>query len=452
MSFGRVVISRLAWLSIVVVPFSGCTKQNPNFCNSDADCKTASSPFCDLNGEYQESGFTKHSCSATPANCPVTRCGCTANSVLGCADGSATVCGSDGMSSTVVDCALGCATDGTRCAVFDPSNGLGPALSDAAHEPDIVFPPMAHVDTDLGIVQDANNASVAVKTVLVPQTNGTTIRVLEGKSFIIDQVVVTGSHPLAIVAPGAITIRNQFDMSAKGVQAASGAQDGSGPCAGAKTTLTCNSFCTDSGPGGGGNATPGGRGGFVGAAGGATQTSFSPLAGGCPGGSVLEGTTVRYLGGGGGGALQLVSLTQVALLDHGFINLAGGGGDVYAGGGSAGTLIVEAPVVQIEGPLAGVAANGGSGGACNMKGINGSIDTTPAFGPRCSPWSAGDGGTPGRSATNGEDCSGTCSNSVVGGGGGAHGRAHFVTRDGTVTQSGAPVLSVAVTNETLSFH
>jgi len=340
----------------------------------------------------------------------------------------------------------------TRCATFDPTNGLGPALADAANAPDVVFPTMVHIDTDLGVVQDASNTPITVTSTLVAQTDGTMIRVLEGHSFVIDSAVVTGANALAIVAPGSITIRGAFDVSANGIVSGPGALDASAACAGADSHASCSGPCYDSGPGGGGNATVGGRGGHNGSSGGQISASFSPLSGGCPGGNVLDGTSILARGGGGGGALQLVSLTEVALTTAGIIDLGGGGGSKYSGGGSAGTLVIESPSVRLDGPVAGIAANGGSGGACNMSGTDGTATTSPAFGPRCSPDSAGDGSTSTSGATNGEDCSGTCAVFLEGGGGGASGRARIATKDGTFAETTNPLFSITVSTDILPVH
>lgn len=196
---------------------------------------------------------------------------------------------------------------------------------------------MVHIDTELGVVQDSGGNPIAVKAVLVPQNGGTSmIRVLEGRSFVIDSVVVSGPYALAIVAPGQITIRGRFDASANGPTPGPGAQDAPAVCAGTDHEENCYVGCTTAGAGGAGGATPGGRGGFFGGAGGAVIAGLEPLLGGCRGGSITDNGTIAFRGGAGGGGLQLVSLTEVALTTSGFIDASGGGGGNAAGGGSAG--------------------------------------------------------------------------------------------------------------------
>jgi hypothetical protein len=145
-------------------------------------------------------------------------------------------------------------------------------------------------------------------------------------------------------------------------------------------------------------------------------------------------------------------LSEIALTTRGLINVAGGGAENSAGGGSAGTIVLEAPHLRIDGALTGVSANGGSGGGCDSPGADGLTGNVPAYGPRCSPSSAGDGGTGMTAATSGEDCTGTCALIMRGGGGGAAGRARIATKDGTFDQQSSPTLSALISMETLAVH
>jgi hypothetical protein len=435
---------------------AGCTSKNPALCDSDADCTNPARPFCDVKGEYTESDYTAHSCSVIPANCPVERCGCTAGAVLSCSADTAMVCGDDGHSTSTMTCPLGCASGEARCATFEPSNGLGDALADAASQPDILFPPMVHIDTGLGVVQDSGGNAVIVKTTLVPQNGGNSmIRVFEGKSFVIDSAVITGPYAVAFVAPGAITIRGLVDASANGVQPGPGAQPAPNVCAGVDVQASCGSFnCSTDGAGGGGNATVGGRGGFGGGAGGQVSAGLDPFVGGCPGGNIIANGSLQQHGGAGGGAAQFVSLTEVALTTQGFVDVSGGGGANAAGGGSAGNVIIEAPTVRIEGVTTGIAANGGAGGACGMSGPDGGPVGYAAMGPYCTPNSGGNGGTGSNPATNGENCPNgqACVTGYEGGGGGAAGRLQISTRDGNFVGVSNPVISAVVTTLVLTAH
>jgi hypothetical protein len=443
----------LVWAAVGVCFIAACTSRNPAACDQDSDCTDPARPFCDVKGEYPESQYTDNACSSVPATCPVERCGCTAGAVLSCAEDMATVCGDDGHSTSMVACPLGCSSHETRCATFEPSNGLGDALADAASEPDVLFPPMVHIDTELGVVQDSGGSPISVKTVLVPQNGGTSmIRVLEGKSFVIDSAVVTGPYAIAFVAPGPITIRGLVDASANTLQPGPGAQIASTSCAGVDQHATCGGInCSSVGAGGGGNATVGGRGGFFGTAGGQVIAGLQPLLGGCPGGNLYVNETLTGHSGAGGGAVQVVSLTEVALTTQGFIDVSGGGGEVASGGGSAGNVVIEAPTFKIEGATTGIAANGGAGGACGMRGADGGPVGYAAMGPRCSPNSAGDGGTGATAATNGEDCPGQgCVMVYEGGGGGAAGRLQVSTRDGNFVELNNPTVSAVVTTYSLT--
>ncbi len=452
MSDNKVMREVVVWFAVGVCFIAACTSRNPAACDSDADCTDPAKPFCDVKGEYSESHYTENSCSAVPAACPVERCGCTAGAVLSCDADAETVCGADGHSTTTASCALGCSAAEARCATFDPSNGLGPALSDAAMEPDVAFGGGVHINTDLGTITDTSNNVISVKSVLVPQTGGSMIRVFEGKSFTMDAVTVTGTYSIAFVSPGPIVVGGALDASGHGAQGGPGAQDATAACAGHSATETCSTLCSDTGPGGGGNATAGARGGQTGWPGGDALTAFTPLVGGCPGGNVVNGATIVHRGGGGGGAVQLVSSTDIALTTRGLINVAGGGGEDATGGGAAGNVVLEAPHVRIDGALTGISANGGSAGACGMPGVDGLTGILPAYGPRCSPYSAGDGGTGMTAPTHGEDCTQTCSLGLRPGGGGAAGRARIATKDGTFDQQSSPTLSALISMETLAVH
>jgi hypothetical protein len=345
---------------------------------------------------------------------------------------------------------------------FEPSNGLGPALADAGNQTDISLPVGTRIDTDSGVVQDANGP-IAVKTIVLQQSGTIApIRVFEAKSFSMQDVTFTGVSPVAFVASGPIVITGRMSARASGSAPASGAQDNAA-CDGhtaAEFSCVCSSLCSV-GMSGAGNFQVGGTGGGNSQTtlnGGGALTAFSPLLGGCFGGSVADqaGATIVHHGGGGGGAIQVVSLTRVELSGNGLIDVGGGGGDIDAGGGSGGLVIVEAPTFIVSGASAGVAANGGSGGGCGMTGVDSTPNTSPAVAPVCDHYFGGNGGTGGM--TSGDACvfnlncttsgSGVCPINY-GGGGGSVGRMRVTTRDGTVTASGNPILSVGISTATL---
>ncbi|HEY1554368.1 MAG TPA: hypothetical protein VGF94_06005 [Kofleriaceae bacterium] len=478
----------------VACALGGCSKQ-VNECHGDSDCKDPAYPFCDVDGEYAASGGEKNVCTIVPPDCPASRCGCTPGNADSCTAGVAQVCGADGMSETAVTCAagcsgdkmgcvacspgagvscsdnqaiecaadgmsqriatcsLGCSSDGTRCQTFTPSNGLAGALMMATASPDVVLPAGTKIDVDLGTVEDGMGNSIAIPSVLVPQTNGPNIRAFYAGSFTTQDVTVTGSAALALVAAGPVTIGGLVDVSGHAATAGAGAQESPAACVGADTqTSSCGGTnnTADLGPGGAGHATAGGTGGGLnmpGEAGGAAFVGFSPLVGGCRGGSFDVGSTVLQSGGGGGGAIQLVSLDSVAMTGNGTLDVGGGGGE--GGGGSAGTIVIEAPRVQINGASTGVFANGGAAG-CGTDG-DGTLTSQAA---QCSGGGAA-GAVPGFFPGSGSVCiagggvfCASCG-SFYRGGGGASGLARIATKDGTYSVLDGAVISVGITTGVL---
>ena len=205
------------------------------------------------------------------------------------------------------------------------------------------------------------------------------------------------------------------------------------------------------------NATAGATGGGltlvnVGRAGGAPIPTFAPLVGGCRGGN-FSGTLPR-VGGAGGGAVQLVANSRVELSGGGIIDVGGGGGDSFAGGGSGGNIVIEAPTMIFDGSSTGIFANGGAGGGCSLSGEDATRTAFRALAPKCSPSSAGDGGTESSPPQPGQTkcTSGTCSlinEHQGGGGGGSTGRLLIGTGTGVFSANGSPTLSVAVSKTTL---
>ena len=447
-----------ALVAIGLVFAAACTQHNPGVCNSDADCPDPVISFCDTNGEYPESGYTANRCSVKPASCPVSRCGCMPGESLACAADQATVCGPDGMSSTMEACALGCAAADPRCARFTPSNELGSLTDDSAAQPDVSLPAGAKIDTELGIVRDSLGATIGVKSSFVSQNGGLSkIFVLEAHSFVIDAVTVTGSHALAFVSTGPIAVRGRIAAAGAGVTSGPGGQEGPNGCIGIATQVGppgCT-LCGAQGAGGAGNATIGGVGGganSIGGAGGGLQSAFDPLVGGCRGGSLYDttGATVQNAGGGGGGAVQLVSYASVKFTSVGFVAVGAGGGLPSSGGGSGGLVVIEAPVVTFEGAQTGVAANGGGGGACNANGGDGTNNSVPATSPTCGAGeSGGAGGTATVAPQSAPGCTGGCVLTFYGGGGGAAGRLRIVTKDSGYSVVGNPGLNAVISVATL---
>lgn len=443
---------------LVVVLAAGCTSKNPDYCSADTECDDPAKPFCDVAGEFVESGHTPHICTARPAGCSIERCGCTPGEGLSCDLDQRTVCAADGHSTSMETCALGCSTE-PRCLTFEPSNGLGPALEMAAKEPDVVLPAGVRIDTDLGTITMSTGAPLPVASTMVSQQNGPSIRVFLGNTFVVENATVTGSAALAIVAPGGVAVKGVVDASASAVSHGPGGQDSPAVCVGSPGQQSAaGSFTNAYGGGGGGASTTGGHGGGFSAPGGAAGAlipTFSPLTGGCRGGGLSRVDGTKDVGGGGGGAIQLVSSTHVQFSGTGLLHVSGGGGPPTTGGGSGGTVVIEAPDVVFTGATTGIAANGGAGGGCAMAGADGGPTAVAAAGPKCSPSSAGNGGTGALAPEPGQQlCSGSGSCGVLsqyqGGGGGAAGRVLVRTRSGSVETSGGPLFSAALSVEPLT--
>jgi len=432
-------------LATLLVVTAGCTKR-VNICESDSDCMQAGYPFCDVNGQYPASGGITNVCTVVPNDCPPERCGCTPGASV-CDVNALTTCNADGKSASTAPCALGCATDNSRCATFAPSNNLTDALAAAALEPDIDVPAGSRFDVATGELRDSGDIHLPLKSILVQQLGGLDIRVFIARSFKIHDVMIddnTDLRSLALVATGSIVI-DGFVNGGPHRWGASGAQVTSAACVGTGDTR---------GGGGGGNGTFGGDAarrnvlpppGQIGGAGGALQTTFQPLVGGCNGG----GDTVVSVGGLGGAALEVVSLSNIEILQGGSIDVGGGGGPHLSGGGSGGTILLEAPTVLISGKITG---NGGSGGACGNDGHDATPDTVPAPAVGgCTSNTAelsGAGGTGATPARNGGSSVFPDPDSGAGGGGSV-GRLQIKTADGNYLHDGG-ILSVQISTGTLA--
>jgi hypothetical protein len=301
---------------------------------------------------------------------------CTANQALRCDGTSLVRCNGEGTAEVSAACALGCSAADVRCYDVNPSNGLAPYLDMAASEPDIDLGTSATIDTDTGAVM-ADGKQVVVKSATVAQGAAPMIRVFIVRSLTTMDVGITGKNAFAVVSHGDIKIGGLFSVSASNnTPGPGGFNDGS--CKGADLVLVENNL---SGAGGGGFGSLGGNGGTgsnfrgtaIGGRGGRVtgNPSLVPLRGGCDGG-LIGGSAF----GAGGGAVQLVSRTQ--------LSISGGltaNGTSLGGGGSGGGILLEAPIVLLSG---NAVANGGAGpGGCGfipIRGEDGRIDAVPATG------------------------------------------------------------------------
>lgn len=471
---------RVASLAMVLSAFSACTER-VNVCNSDSECTDPAYPFCDVNGEYAESGHVAMSCSITPASCPIERCGCVPGLVT-CSGDELTTCNADGKGETVQSCALGCGSD--RCLTFDPSNGLSTALLASATEPDRTLPDGAVIDTTSGMV---TGVAGTIPSVTVAQTGGADIRVFTARSWTISNVRVVGSLPVAFVADDEIRVTGTLDASADGPTSGPGASacsdggNGTAPGAGLFASAPGGNsggyppyLFTINGAGGGGFGTAGGDGGVVNSAvaagaGGPPNgpASLSPLRGGCGGYGEIESQK-----GAGGGAIQLVANRRVHLSNGGGIHVGGGGGKagslgvaslppqtaVYGpgGGGSGGGILIEAPSVELDDGALVLAAGGGGGGygACanSPNGQDAQASAATPSGGRCpvgtTPASGGGAGSVSGSGGKGDDTT----KGSAGGGGGGLGRIRVNSADGEYMAGANVVLRGALTTGTLATH
>ncbi len=255
---------------------------------------------------------------------------------------------------------------------------------------------------------------------------------------------ISGSRPLVILSAGDVEIAGTVSASANISVPGSGGfpLDGmSGPGAGEPSLQEFfgpgggASYCT---VGGAGVAPYGGAGGML-----YGNASITPLIGGSEGGN-SGGADSTSFGGGGGGAIQIVSATSITVTATGKIKAGGGGGrsglnvpDDGHGGGSGGSILLEAPNVDIEGA---VAANGGSG-SCVDEGADATEDATPASAP-C----GGDGAAGDQPAADGV----TSADDDRGGGGGGAGRIRINTMTGTAVIASNAIISPAASTDCIS--
>ena len=225
--------------------------------------------------------------------------------------------------------------------------------------------------TFLPCAQDVNYR-VAHKIVTLPDQSRISVFVMKSLRIESSTVVKTLGHlPLVLVALDTMELLGSIDV-APGT--AGGAFDTAKYAAGSGKGGGTAGDSTGLAGGGGSYCGLGGKGGTNNASGGSAPVAPSPgygaaeivpLLAGSAGGSGAVTNDV----GSGGGALQLVAGKSFTLHGAAFVNVGGGGGafgglgkDGAGGGGSGGALLIESPVITIEGKLA---ANGGGGGQGN---------------------------------------------------------------------------------------
>lgn len=360
---------------------------------------------------------------------------CTAGEALSCANDTLVRCGTDGITHESIACQLGCHATEVRCNDVDPSNSLASYLDQTAGKPTLDLGSSATIDTTTGQVNVDGNA-VQIASFVVG--NAPQVRVFVVGSLVANDVSVSGTNALAIVADGELRVSGHLSLSAKSYDRPGPGSLSSLPCEGKPTGVGNSAY---SGAGGGGFGTAGARGGTVnntatsnvqtGGAGGGTigNTTLTPLRGGCDSG--LFSGSVR---GRGGGAVQLVSRTKI--LVEGIISA---NGSSSAGGGSGGGILLEAPAVVISGNVVANGGAGAAGGFAPKAGEDGRTDSTPATGATATdPASSGNGGNGAAGATGataGQDK--TVNGIVFGGhGGGGVGRIRINTTATGLTTTG----------------
>lgn len=355
-----------------------------------------------------------------------------------------------GGSEVVETCALGCSSEGTRCAELVPSN-VDPSLMMPAPNGSVPAGTTVRFSTDtctqpeLATYRVAQGAGLPELCVLVVgdltiEAGGT--------------LVLRGDRSFVVLAYGNVAIEGTIDASAYGSVPGAGGFLGSSVPSRAATGV---------GAGGGGDADPinagGGGGGALcgaGGEGGASESATGgpagsplglgyelvPLHGGGGGGAgafIIDGATYGR-GGAGGGALQITARGSIAV--NGRILAGGGGGagglltadgeGAGGGGGAGGAVLLESPdVVFGTGSFVNVGGGGGGGSAgLDVDGTDGqdaALTTGRASGGR----GAGDGGNGAGSASR-DGANGRDGPYSGGGGGGGAGCVLVRTRDGTV--------------------
>jgi len=394
--------------------------------------------------------------------------GCAPDTIT-CTDGRYVDCSSDGVVEVALDCPLGCDDIQARCRDVDPSNGLAQYLDRTrtdADAPALVLGDGSTIDTSTGVVFDG------AVSVTVPSVDIGDHRVFIVKSLALTgTTIVSGTDGLLIVSDGNVSITGLLDLSAN--LRVSGPGGGPGSCAGGTASTTAG---FSGGGGGGGNGDPGGTGGNAdggsspgGLAGAAlADLDLEPLHGGCAGGDATEsGSTCRGVGGGGGGALQIVSRTEIALTGGAVIDASGGGGvaaragvdtctstNLRGGGagGAGGSILLEAPQVRLEGSAVILSTKGGGGSAAGigsfLVGTDGGTAAGTASGGINGNTGANGGAGGNETLAPGDGTAGDA-NEDGGGAGGAVGRVRFNTSAGTINPVGGATIRSKYTTSQL---
>jgi hypothetical protein len=323
-------------------------------------------------------------------------------------------------------------------------------------------------------------AVVAVPSALIPQDDGSSLRVINAERLVIPAaatIAVVGAHALVIVVHGDATVDGGISVSSSSTPTPTpgpGASDAAcaGSIGGNGSVGTGTSggggggggaFAADSGKGSDGGGPGRGDGGPKGNA--VADADLSPLRGGCragKGGDLdLSPGDTGGLPGQGGGAIEITARGALAVTGQIAANgSAGRGGGTRSGGGgggSGGGILLEASTVALADTAALCAngAGGGEGGSAAITGTgaggqNGLCAETaaPGGGETMPTGTGGNGGRGGALADQkGGDGESAMDGSGGGGGGGSAGRIRIRAFAGEVDADDAMVVSPKATLE-----
>jgi hypothetical protein len=336
----------------------------------------------------------------------------------------------------------------TSIVGFAASNLGGLGTIDTTKLTDVSIAAATTIDSDVDDSATLGSTPGSVVYQVVTQSDGSSLGVYVARSWTIPAGAIVhtkGAYPIVLVATTTIDISGALDASSAKNVAGAGA-------------LTPTTVGVGTGAGGSGSATlgvaaaggtfcgAGGTGGFYTAQSAATVAAaygtptLTPLLAGASGGVGANAA------GAGGGAIQLVAGTSISIQEGGSVAANGGGGgnsgsvavsaiQIGSGGGSGGAVLLESPVVTVNGT---VAANGGGGGGNSGNfGQDGQTTATPAMGTGTGSGLGGNGsgGTAivGVAGANGSGSAGTGNDIPPGGGGGGAGWIRINTTSSAAT-------------------
>ncbi len=349
---------------------------------------------------------------------------CTAASQL-CADSvTLRTCAAAGAQAVDTICGWGCiAEPGAHCGVLVPSGGgvLPTDVSSTGLSGSIDLQGTVNADDGSITGLTTRAAGTGIIDNIDYELRGNVAVFRFASVRVIGSLGLTGSHAIALVADQGVYISGVIDATV----GCGGTRGGAGGYAGGGTNANGTGPGHGTTPGFGGSYDGGGGAGYAGTGGtggGNSAAAGGPSYGAAPVPALIGGSGgagARFLmgggGGGGGGAVQLVSNASITVTASGAIDAGGcggrGSGEGGGGGGAGGAILLEAPMIAIDGALA---VNGGGGGAGNgTSGSNGLLGRSPT--------PAGSSGAPGGIGAAGamlDGASGTGGMSAGGGGGG----------------------------------